>query len=60
MKRSSLISYSEEALRDISESVIHLARLEGLEAHARAVEVRLGVGPLTDGDPPDGTVNNGA
>lgn len=41
IKRSSLIGFSEKALGRLAEPVIHLARLEGLEAHARAVEVRL-------------------
>jgi histidinol dehydrogenase len=41
IKRSSLIGFSEKALGRLAEPVIHLARLEGLEAHARAVELRL-------------------
>ena len=40
-KKSSIISYSENALRANGEKIAALARLEGLEAHARAVEVRL-------------------
>lgn len=40
-KKSSIISYSETALRANGEKIAALARLEGLEAHARAVEVRL-------------------
>ena len=39
--RSSVISYSAEALARQSEAITSFARLEGLEAHARAVEVRL-------------------
>lgn len=42
IKTSSLISYSEEAIQRNGEKIAALARLEGLEAHARAVELRLG------------------
>jgi histidinol dehydrogenase len=38
---SSLISYTQQALAAHSELITELARLEGLEAHARAVEARL-------------------
>jgi len=41
VKRSSLVSFSRDALARIGREVAHIARLEGLEAHARAVEVRL-------------------
>jgi histidinol dehydrogenase len=40
VKRSSVVSFSRDALRKLAPDVLHLARLEGLEAHARAVEVR--------------------
>jgi histidinol dehydrogenase len=40
VKRSSVISFSGPALGSLARQVVHLARLEGLEAHARAVEVR--------------------
>lgn len=40
MKKVSVISYSEKALQRDGEYIAHLARKEGLEAHARAVEVR--------------------
>jgi histidinol dehydrogenase len=40
LKRINILSYSPEALRGVREDVALLARLEGLEAHARAVEVR--------------------
>jgi histidinol dehydrogenase len=40
MKKSSVISYSETALEDNYKKIAALARLEGLEAHARAVETR--------------------
>ncbi|WP_456273350.1 histidinol dehydrogenase [Bacillus sp. AK031] len=39
-KKSSVISYSEKALKDNYSKIAKLARLEGLEAHARAVEAR--------------------
>lgn len=39
--RSSLIRYSTEALATQAPLLTALARLEGLEAHARAVEIRL-------------------
>lgn len=40
VKKSSIISYSEQALKDNSSKIGAFARLEGLEAHARAVEER--------------------
>jgi histidinol dehydrogenase len=40
MKKTSVISYSETALKKNYEKIAKLARLEGLEAHARAVEIR--------------------
>lgn len=40
MKKISVISYSAEALQRDADQIIHLAKREGLEAHARAVEVR--------------------
>lgn len=40
-KKSSVIVYSEKALKDNSEKIAKFARMEGLEAHARAVEIRL-------------------
>jgi len=41
VKKSSLIRYSREALLKHGGKIMALARREGLEAHARAVEVRL-------------------
>lgn len=41
IKKSSLIYYSKEALLRDGETIIELARKEGLEGHARAIEVRL-------------------
>lgn len=40
MKKSSIISYSDEAMAKHADQIAALARLEGLEAHARAVEAR--------------------
>lgn len=42
VKKSSIISYSERAMASAGEKVADFARKEGLEAHARAVEMRLG------------------
>ncbi|QPA30643.1 histidinol dehydrogenase [Thermaerobacillus caldiproteolyticus] len=41
VKKSSIILYSEQALQEHGTKITALARLEGLEAHARAVEERL-------------------
>ncbi|KFZ42515.1 histidinol dehydrogenase [Anoxybacillus flavithermus] len=41
MKKSSIIFYSEQAWQQHAEKIAAFARLEGLEAHARAVEERL-------------------
>lgn len=41
MKKSSIIQYSKQAFHNNYEKVAKLARLEGLEAHARAMEERL-------------------
>ncbi|WP_297990046.1 histidinol dehydrogenase [uncultured Anoxybacillus sp.] len=41
MKKSSIVFYSEQAWRQHAEKIAAFARLEGLEAHARAVEERL-------------------
>lgn len=40
-KKSSIILYSEKAMQDNGAKIAEFARLEGLEAHARAVEARL-------------------
>ncbi|KHE73088.1 histidinol dehydrogenase, partial [Halobacillus sp. BBL2006] len=40
VKKSSVISYSEQALQQNVDKIARFARLEGLEAHARAVETR--------------------
>lgn len=41
VKKSSVISYSKKALFEHGDKIVALARLEGLEAHARAIEKRL-------------------
>ncbi len=41
LKKSSLIYYSKEALMANGDKIITLARHEGLEGHARAIEIRL-------------------
>ncbi|SEH39335.1 histidinol dehydrogenase [Halobacillus karajensis] len=40
VKKSSVISYSSQALQNNADKIARFARLEGLEAHARAVETR--------------------
>ncbi|MFG6148044.1 histidinol dehydrogenase [Halobacillus sp. B23F22_1] len=42
VKKSSVISYSGQALREHGDKIAKFARLEGLEAHARAIEIRKG------------------
>lgn len=41
IKKSSVIYYSKEALLENGATIMELARREGLEGHARAIEVRL-------------------
>lgn len=40
-KKTSIISYSKESLMKNGKQITSLARLEGLEAHARAIDIRL-------------------
>ncbi|WP_026672312.1 histidinol dehydrogenase [Alkalihalobacterium bogoriense] len=40
-KKSSIISYSKQAFLANADKITTLARLEGLEAHARAIDIRL-------------------
>ncbi|NLI90672.1 MAG: histidinol dehydrogenase [Peptococcaceae bacterium] len=40
VKKISVINYSDQALQRDADQIMHLARREGLEAHARAIEVR--------------------
>ncbi|MBI5694486.1 MAG: histidinol dehydrogenase [Nitrospirae bacterium] len=41
VKKSSILSYTKEALEEIAPVVLRLAKMEGLDAHGRMVEVRL-------------------
>jgi histidinol dehydrogenase len=41
VKKSSIISYSKKAFQNSAHKIAAFARLEGLEAHARAIEERL-------------------
>jgi histidinol dehydrogenase len=41
LKKTSVIAYSEKALRRDGQDIIRLAELEGLEAHANSVRIRL-------------------
>ncbi|WP_151737739.1 histidinol dehydrogenase [Paenibacillus tengchongensis] len=50
IKKSSLIYYSKEAFLRDGETIMELARREGLEGHARAIEIRL----TTEGKGGDG------
>ena len=40
VKKTSLISYSKEALAAVSDDVIRLAKAEGLTGHAHSMEIR--------------------
>ncbi len=40
IKRTAFINYTKDALAREKDDVIHLAREEGLDAHARAIEIR--------------------
>ncbi|WP_041274946.1 histidinol dehydrogenase [Desulforamulus reducens] len=42
MKKTSVIGFSEESLQKLGPDIIRLAEVEGLQAHANAVKVRLG------------------
>lgn len=42
IKKSSVISYSEEALKEIHEDIIRFAKAEHLTAHANSIAVRFG------------------
>jgi histidinol dehydrogenase len=44
LKRTSIIEASQGALTELGPAVAHLARLEGFEGHARAMELRNGGG----------------
>lgn len=42
MKRTSIISYTQKALQEVSSDIIRLAETEGLQAHANAIKLRGG------------------
>jgi histidinol dehydrogenase len=41
VKKSSLISYSKNGLQKVGNDIIKLAQVEGLDGHAKAIEVRM-------------------
>ncbi|WP_232426552.1 histidinol dehydrogenase [Desulfuromonas soudanensis] len=41
IKKSSIVSFSRSGLERLGQEIIHIAELEGLEAHARSVSIRL-------------------
>jgi len=41
LKRTSIISYSEEVLRSVANDIITIAESEGLQAHANSVRIRV-------------------
>ncbi|MDO3377659.1 histidinol dehydrogenase [Geoalkalibacter halelectricus] len=42
VKKSSIVSFSRRGLERLGRDIVHIAELEGLEAHARSVSLRLG------------------
>lgn len=48
--RTSVLRYEAAALEEQAQAIMAFARLEGLEAHARAVELRVSVKPRTTGE----------
>jgi len=41
VKKSSIVSFSKEGLQRLGKEIVHIAELEGLEAHAKSVSKRL-------------------
>jgi histidinol dehydrogenase len=41
VKKSSIVSFSAAGLKRLGREIVHIAELEGLEAHARSVSIRL-------------------
>ena len=41
VKKSSIVRFSEAGLKRLGKEIIHIAELEGLEAHAKSVSIRL-------------------
>ena len=43
LKRSNVIFFKKKRLQDLSDDIIRIANLEGLDGHAKAIEIRMGV-----------------
>jgi len=41
VKKSSIVSFSQAGLQRLGDEIVHIAKLEGLEAHAKSVSIRL-------------------
>lgn len=41
VKKSSILSFSADGLQRLGQDIVHIAQLEGLEAHAKSVSIRL-------------------
>lgn len=41
VKKSSIVSFSQAGLQRLGNEIVHIAELEGLEAHAKSVSIRL-------------------
>ncbi len=41
VKKTSIVSFSEAGLQRLGKDIVHIAELEGLEAHAKSVSIRL-------------------
>ncbi len=41
VKKSSIVSFTRQGLERLGSDIVHIAELEGLEAHARSVSIRL-------------------
>jgi len=43
VKKSSIVSFTRQGLERLGRDIVHIAELEGLEAHARSVAIRLNI-----------------
>jgi len=41
IKKSSIVSFSQKALKRVGQNTIQIARMEGFDAHAQSVEQRV-------------------
>ena len=41
VKKSSIVFFSESGLQRLGKEIVHIAELEGLDAHAKSVSIRL-------------------